>query len=217
MRIIVLSIFCLIACKPNTKVDIKEIGETSKSQQMLVDKEYEKVKVPLRISGDFNGDGKEEKLLEFVYNISTKAEEESFISDLNYRQFLDDNGKTKLLVNVIASDKKFKPLSFMSNNGAGLHWLRNIGDVNGDGADDISVVVNYADQSTINDCLVYAYANNEWKLISKFEIREWQIFDPDSDKFSGFIFKNASDEFIAKKYDPVTKQIKPSVLEVSDL
>ncbi len=218
MRIIVLFICCLTACqsKTNTAAPIEAIGEESQSQQMLVDREEEKVKVPLRVAGDFNGDGKEEKLLEYVYNIEKEVEEESFISAKNYRQFLDENGKTALLVNVIASNKNIKALSFMSNKGAGLHWLRNIGDINGDGADDISVVVNYADTSTINDCMIYAFANGEWNLLTKFEIREWQIFDPDSDKFSGFIFKNAKGEFIAKKYDNNLKKVVQSILELPE-
>lgn len=220
MRILMLFSCFLLACTSNTNTKapapVIEIGEESQSQQMLVDKEEEKVKVPLRIAGDFNGDGKEEKLLEYVYNINKKEEEQSFISAKNYRQYIDEYGKTEILVNVIASNKNIKALSFMSNKGAGLHWLRNIGDINGDGADDISVVVNYADTSTINDCLIYAFANGEWNLLTEFEIREWQIFDPDSDKFSGFIFKNAKGEFIAKKYDDLSKKVVQTIIQLPE-
>jgi hypothetical protein len=53
--------------------------------------------------------------------------------------------------------------------------LKNEGDLNNDGNDEVSFVVNFDDHSTVNTCLVYTYRRKQWQKLLSFSIWEWKI------------------------------------------
>jgi hypothetical protein len=59
----------------------------------------------------------------------------------------------------------------------GLSYLKNEGDLNGDGGDEISYVGNWADWSSCNTWHIMTYKNNKWKELYSFPMREWQLPD----------------------------------------
>lgn len=115
------------------------------------------------IVGDFNGDGRKEKAWfkykrnERHYNIdrsSITQEELDKIPDSLYVE-LDDN-------DLIFSDKSIKPLNIKYIK---YDWvLKNEGDLNDDGKDEIGILPGWGTSSCRN-YKVYTYKKNRWKTI----------------------------------------------------
>lgn len=57
----------------------------------------------------------------------------------------------------------------------GLSWLENIGDIDGDGSDEIGVVPYYADYSNINNYYIYTFEDNSWHSLFMFDIHEFDL------------------------------------------
>ncbi|HTF81568.1 MAG TPA: hypothetical protein VL947_07580 [Cytophagales bacterium] len=57
----------------------------------------------------------------------------------------------------------------------GLSYLKNEGDLNGDGNDEVSYVVKWADWSSRNSCHIVTYKNKRWVVLYSFSIAEWQL------------------------------------------
>jgi hypothetical protein len=57
----------------------------------------------------------------------------------------------------------------------GLAYLKNEGDLDGDGADELSYVINWADWSAFNHSYIVTYKKGRWLELYSFEIRDWQL------------------------------------------
>ncbi len=57
-------------------------------------------------------------------------------------------------------------------SGQGLYCLLNIGDNNTDGKDEIAFVVDYCDNSRVNDCRIYSLCNGKWTMLLEFGVHE---------------------------------------------
>ncbi len=57
----------------------------------------------------------------------------------------------------------------------GLAYLKNEGDLNGDGIDEIGYVINWADFSNLNSYVIYSYIHQRWEELYRFPIYDWQI------------------------------------------
>ncbi len=144
-----------------------------------------------KISGDFNGDGKKESLVEHYFSQITHKETNKYFGN-----------KTEFEDFILLTMKK-KPISFLTCSEAtidsitisnaeqlyGISFLKNEGDLNGDGADEISFAISYADWSSCNQYHIASYKNNRWKVIYSFEIRDWMLPEEPSEntKFEGLI------------------------------
>jgi len=54
----------------------------------------------------------------------------------------------------------------------GLLFWTNLGDNNGDGVDELAIVIDYLDYSRLNSCFIYSYCNHKWELMFDFSIHE---------------------------------------------
>ncbi|MDJ1483002.1 hypothetical protein QNI16_21045 [Cytophagaceae bacterium YF14B1] len=59
----------------------------------------------------------------------------------------------------------------------GVAFARNEGDLNQDGTDELSYVVNWADWSNINTYVIMTYQNRKWEELYTFGIWDWQLPD----------------------------------------
>ncbi|MEO6630400.1 MAG: hypothetical protein ABIN13_01720, partial [Mucilaginibacter sp.] len=59
----------------------------------------------------------------------------------------------------------------------GLAYLKNEGDLDGDGGDEVSYVINWADWSNVNTWHIDTYKHGKWKDLYSFSIRDWQLPD----------------------------------------
>ena len=130
------------------------------------------------VTGDFDGDGKTDTL---VQNNISKITGQSIDSIPYFNdwdslvQFIDSAGSDVVLT-ILNGDSE--PLHLGS--AFGLYCLINIGDNNKDKRDEIALVVDYCDFSSCNLCFIYTLCENKWVTIKSFGIHE-SAFDYEGD------------------------------------
>ncbi len=129
------------------------------------------------IRGDFDGDGRQDTLTEHYFSLRYGEETNKYYDSLE-----DYDQQVAMAVNKV-------PYSFVSSNTRaidtlsiwrggqlfGLAYLKNEGDLDGDGADEISYVIDWADWSSINTGYLMSYKHHKWKELYHFDIWDWQI------------------------------------------
>lgn len=146
----------------------------------------------LSVTGDFDGDGKPDTLLQHNYSLLAKAEigyaadpfENDWDSVVNW--FYDQDAEVYLARKNRVGDTLHLGIA------QGLYCLLNLGDMNGDGKDEIAFVVDYLDYSRVNSCKIYAICNGKWTRLKEFDVHE-EAFDftsegpPSFDNIPGFL------------------------------
>jgi hypothetical protein len=170
------------------------------------------------INGDFNGDGKKEKLIEhFISKVDNKETNKLYEGLTDFEQLVALTFK-KETISFINSDNKQIDTLFISSNGEhlGLSYLKNEGDLNGDGTDEVSYVVDWADWSNINTWHLVTYKNNKWTEIYSFPIWDWQLPDlPET--FKHYELFGLDNKIINPTYDSLNAQLEKELLEFKGL
>jgi len=127
------------------------------------------------ITGDFDGDGKKEKLIEHYYNGIENKETNKFYDGLiDYGDLVEQASRDKTYSFVLSDNKNIDTLNIASDGRSfGLSYLKNEGDLNGDGTDEVSYVVNNADWSNLNTWHIMTYKKGQWKDLYYFAIWDW--------------------------------------------
>ena len=198
MKLLPLIFIVLISCerKVNTEVNINIVEEN----QIICDSLFKSVLV-----GDFNGDNLQDTLNEFLIS-SINHKSIDVIPKIEYDSLVNYIHKLEPSLSFQSSNKKIPNLNLTKTASFGVFYAKNEGDLNGDGCDEISVVVDWADWSQCNSCQIYSLKKNEWIQIGQFDVREWQL-ERDSD-FNGFIVKNEKGENFALTFDSEVNEIK---------
>ncbi|MFM7329307.1 MAG: hypothetical protein ACKO3B_11305, partial [Bacteroidota bacterium] len=128
------------------------------------------------ITGDFNGDGRQEKLQEHFLSRKTGQETNKFYLGLAYDEFVHLNGEKHPLTIMTSDDTLIDTLIISdSKQSLGLAWVKNEGDLNGDGGDEVSFVGYYADWSATNSAHVMTYTGGKWVEVLDFNVRDWMV------------------------------------------
>ena len=126
------------------------------------------------IKGDFNADGKQETFIEHFYSNRDHKETNKYFSGIDDVWVLYDSVKKRDCISyLLCSNPKFDTIPVSGIFGP--IWLKNEGDLDNDGGDEISFVSSLPQQSSINQCHILSFKKGKWKEIYSFEIREWQI------------------------------------------
>lgn len=125
----------------------------------------------LTVTGDFNGDGKQETLSQHTYSNRYKIELDSAADPFQHTwdtviHWFEEQEASVFLLSDAGNDTLQLGLAH------GLYCLINIGDNNGDGKDEIAVAVDLLDESQLNHCTVYSFCQNKWQPLTRFTIRE---------------------------------------------
>lgn len=130
------------------------------------------------ITGDFNGDHKIDTLVEHYYDGNTHKETYKFNDSTDYDELVG-LASTKDPVSFVTSSNGSIDTLHVANTSQlfGLSYLKNEGDLNGDGTDELSYVVDWADWSNLNTWHIVTYKNHRWKELYSFPIWDWQIPD----------------------------------------
>lgn len=131
------------------------------------------------LTGDFDGDGKKEKLIEHFFSGIDYKETNKFYDNLSeYDQLVALTIKKKPF-SFVSSDNNLIDTLHISSGGQllGLSYLKNEGDLNGDRTDEVSYVVNWADWSNLNTWHIVTYKNKKWIELYSFPIWDWQLPD----------------------------------------
>ena len=136
----------------------------------------------LAISGDFDGNGKTEQLVEHYWSRHTQKETNKFYENLAEYEQLVDLTIQKAPYSFLLSDNTAIDTLLISDKEQqlGVFYLTHEGDVNDDGTDEVGYVVNWADWSSINTYYIVSFAAGKWHTLYEFPIWDWQLPDPPS-------------------------------------
>ena len=135
----------------------------------------------LWVVGDFDGDHKTDTLFEHnfsdLHHIEIDSAADPFQTewDTVVNWFYKQEADVYLTLHHNAFD------TLHLGTAQGLYCLINLGDLNADGTDEIALVVDYCDFSSLNSCKIYTCCHRKWTQIHRFSIFEG-AFDhaPDS-------------------------------------
>ena len=131
----------------------------------------------LVLQGDFDGDGITDTLTEHFFSSIDNRETNKYYKDLDYELLVRLNDQQFPFSFVSSSNGKIDTLHIGSGLLFGLSWLKNEGDLNGDGTDEVSYVPDLADWSSLNHCVLMTYRHHRWEVLYRFPIWDWQLPD----------------------------------------
>jgi hypothetical protein len=170
------------------------------------------------LSGDFDGDGKKESLIEHFFSGLDNKETNKFYDGLSdYDQLVALTVK-KEPISFVSSDNKRIDTLHISSGGPllGLSYMKNEGDLNGDGTDEVSYVVNWADWSNLNTWLLMTYKNKKWTVLYSFSIWDWQLPDlPET--FNQYGLFGLDNKIINTTNDTLNKRLEKELLAFKGL
>jgi hypothetical protein len=170
------------------------------------------------ISGDFDGDGKDEKMIEHFYSgIDNKETNKYYDSLADYDQLVNLTVAKDPISFVISENKNIDTLGIAAGGQLlGLSYLKNEGDLNGDGTDEVSYVVQWADWSNCNTWHIVTYKNNRWTELYSFDIRDWQLPDlPET--FNDYGLFGLDNKIINTTNDSVNDILEKQLLDFAGL
>ncbi len=129
------------------------------------------------ITGDFDGDRKVDTLTEHFLDGHTHQETNKFYNGLpDYSKLVNMTTRKEPICILSCHHTSIDTLTVIAGGfHFGLLYLKNEGDLNGDGTDEVSYVVNAADYSSLNTWHIVTYQNRKWKRLYQFDIWEWQL------------------------------------------
>ncbi|HMA64712.1 MAG: hypothetical protein ACM31E_00870 [Fibrobacterota bacterium] len=129
------------------------------------------------ISGDFDGNGTKETLTEHFFSLSEKRETSKWCDSIDdYNLLIGLIVKKEAYSYVICDTSSIDTLHIASGGRSfGLAYLKNEGDLNGDGTDEVSYVVNFTDWSELNTWYIMTCKNGSWEKVYSFPIWDWQL------------------------------------------
>ncbi len=146
------------------------LNPANKNKQIIAPKFGDR----LTIKGDFNGNGKEDILQEHFVD-ATGIETHKSFTNLEYDQLVYRLSYRKTRSYFSCTEGVIDTFYLSQQLNFGLYLLQNEGDLNNDGKDEISYVIDYADWSSLNTYHVLTFNNGTWKEILSFPIWEWQL------------------------------------------
>lgn len=222
---ILLSIFItalLIGCA-SPSVNSEETDLNDLDSLPLIDSSTTEPIIPVfgfrfMITGDFNGDKKQDTLFEHYISQNDFEETEKFYQNLpDYDALVDTTMKKRPLSYIACSNSSIDSLIITDREQQlGLSFLKNEGDLDGDGNDEVSYVINWADWSNMNSWNIISYKNGKWINLYSFSIRDWQLPDlPETINQYGFI--GLMDKTILDSSNQNIDQINKEFLEFPGL
>lgn len=170
------------------------------------------------IDGDFDGDGKQEKLIEHFYSLKTNQETNKFYDGLSdYGDLVTLTIDKNPFSFITCDNSNIDTLSIWAYGQLlGISYLKNEGDLNGDGTDEVSYVVNWADWSSCNTWHIVTYKNKQWKKLYSFPMWDWQLPDlPETINNYGLF--GLQDKIINTSNDSINKILEKDLMEFPGL
>lgn len=131
-----------------------------------------------QITGYFDRDRKLDTLTEQFFSEKLGQEIPKFL-DPDAEDIFDHfepARKFHPIIRLKSSNSKVPDLLLDSSfNCRGLCFLQNDGDLDGNGTDEISVIHNWNDMSSMNTLYLYTLKDTGWAILASFSCREWQV------------------------------------------
>ena len=126
-----------------------------------------------QITGDFDGDGGLDTLDERFINLETGAEAPKFYTNLSTTAYPSYNKDSRSTQAFLACTTPHIDTLFGLGM-LGVAWLETIGDLDGDGGDEIGWVAYYADVSSVNTYQIYSFKET-WQPLLGVATRDWAL------------------------------------------
>ena len=182
-------VLIVVSCK-HISTDLEEQEEVCINNSSFLFKQL--------ITGDFDGDGVADKMNEVLFS-SIDSQSIDMLPNLDYDSLIMWISQKEPVLYLKSDNLNIPDLQLTSQPSFGILWIKNEGDLNQNGRDEISVVIDWADWSALNHCVIYSLEKDGWRKWVDFPIREWQIHDnPD---FNGFIMMNDKEEYEVLTFD----------------
>lgn len=129
-----------------------------------------------RVVGDFDGDGRSDTLTErFVSRLDGK-EADKYYTTNNYDTVVTLTMAKHPWSFMVSSNPDIDTLEIARHTQLfGVGFIKNEGDLDGNGTDEISFIAEWADWSSINTCRVVSWGQGEWRELLSFGIHDWQL------------------------------------------
>lgn len=125
----------------------------------------------LSITGDFDGDGKQDILNQFLADSTgRRVDKIPAFENETWEEVVDYYSKRDYYTSVSVQKKPTDTLCFGFSQG--LYCLINVGDLNNDKRDEIAMVPDRMDFSRHNYCYIYSLCDTTWKELFSFNIHE---------------------------------------------
>jgi hypothetical protein len=164
----------------------------------------------MKVTGDFNGDGKIDTLYErYISQLTGRETNKEYSHDVEIdgMDFLFCWQKLtfekKPLVQLVSKDPAIKIFNVESDGAqAGFDYLKNVGDLNGDSTDEIAFYIYDVDMSSLNSCSLATYKKGKWKTIKYWNISEMDFYHRENEKVLDPIYIKKNDGRVYyKDYD----------------
>lgn len=170
------------------------------------------------VDGDFDGDGKKEKLTEHYFSGLTNKETNKYYDNLpEYDQLVALTMKKEPYSFMLSDNKTIDTLDIAAGAQLfGIAYLKNEGDLNGDGTDEVSYVIDWADWSSLNTWHIVTYKDRKWQEIYTFEIWDWQLPNlPEA--FNGYGLFGVEERITIPVYDTMNIRLEKELKEFKGL
>ncbi len=164
------------------KIDSARMSKISKDTLAARKAYIPKVLVPVMgyrfvVTGNFKGDGKIDTLTEhYLSRLTGKETNKAYDSLEDYDTLVSLTVHKDPYSFVLCSDKSMDTLRISDDPQLlGLSWLHNEGDLDGDGGDELSYVVDWADWSSMNNYHIVSFKNGKWVELFSFMMHDWQL------------------------------------------
>lgn len=180
LLIFVLLNSCIFCSKKSGSNVINTNPTSFQDSSSIADSSVPRIKVTpifghrFQLIGDYDGDGQRDTLTEHFYSFRDKKETNKYYLGIDNFWGWVDSANEKNCYSFFLGNRPF--FDTIPIHGIfGPLWLKNEGDLDGDGADEISFVESLPQQSSMNHCQIVSFKNGKWKEIYRFSVREWQF------------------------------------------
>lgn len=173
------------------------------------------------ISGDFNGDGKKDTVKEIFLSRKTKQEAAKWYKGLSDDAALNRVLAQKPILMLVSDNNQADTLLIADEvHPLGFRYLKNEGDLDNDGADELSYVIDAADYSNINVCYILSLRNRKWVYRYSFDIAEsWLPLPPgkNNGKPIDLVKKTGKKQIRVRTYDQDTGEEEFTLVDLPEM
>jgi hypothetical protein len=142
----------------------------------------------LKMTGDFDGDGKKDTVFESYISELTGKETFKILDSTDWEENMSLVIKNAPVARLYSSIKMVDTFIVTDQlQQIGISFIENLGDLNNDKGDEIGYIIDWADESNLNHYHILTLSKNKkWKELFNFPINESVNYEPE------YLFKNSS-------------------------
>lgn len=206
IMIVLIALFNLLGCSGKQQINKNEKLLTRNDSLKIKADSLLRISKPVigyrfKITGDFDGDQKPDILQERYTDSLYKNEAAKYYTSTDTLfEYGDVSFLNRYFNNQSFLEWKEKKLR-LAGGQLGFHYIENCGDINEDGKDEIMLVKQWDDFTSVNTAYFYTFNNGKWDEIYTTSVWEWQFPPTPSGSMIPGLFGNFEYETTEDKDD----------------